>query len=108
MTRQIQKIGILRTLVIILLLGTVGGWGFLGVAAAETATNDLMAKGHQWYEQGNFDQAAESWSQASADFQKSGDHPNHIQALIYPRKLETMTPPPFQNSLVRTTDGLRP
>ena len=83
MTRQIQKIGTLWTLIIIILLGTVGGWGFLGVAAAETATNDLMAKGHQWYEQGNFEQAAESWTQASADFQNSGDHPNHIQALIY-------------------------
>ena len=83
MTRQIQKIGILRTLVIILLLGTFGGWSFLSESAAETAPNDLMAEGHRWYEQGNFEKAAESWSQASADFQKSGDHPNHIQALIY-------------------------
>jgi len=83
MTRQIQKIGILRTLVIILLLGTFGGWSFLSESAAETATNYLMAEGHRWYEQGNFEKAAESWSQASADFQKSGDHPNHIQALIY-------------------------
>jgi len=83
MTRQIQRIGILWTLIIIILLGTVGEWGFLGVGAAETAPNDLMAKGHQWYEQGNFEQAAESWTQASANFQQSGDHPNHIQALIY-------------------------
>jgi tetratricopeptide (TPR) repeat protein len=83
MTRQIQKIGILRMLVIILLLGISVGWGFLSGAAADTAPNDLMAKGHRWYEQGNLEQAAESWSQASADFQKFGDHPNHIQALIY-------------------------
>ena len=67
MTRQIQKIGILRTLVIILLLGTFGGWSFLSESAAETAPNDLMAEGHRWYEQGNFEKAAESWSQASAD-----------------------------------------
>jgi len=83
MTRQIQKIGVLRTLAIILLLGTSGGWHFLGVAAAENAPNDLMAEGHRLYEQGNFEQAAESWTQASATFQQSGDHPNHIQALIY-------------------------
>jgi len=83
MTRQIQKIGILRTLVIILLLGTSGGWGLLSESAAETAPKDLMAEGHRLYEQGNFEQAAESWTQASANFQQSGDHPNHIQALIY-------------------------
>ncbi|MFA9562348.1 MAG: CHAT domain-containing protein, partial [Nitrospirota bacterium] len=83
MTRQIQKISILRTLVIILLLGTSGGWDFFGVAVAETAPKDLMAEGHRSYEQGNFEQAAESWSQASATFQQAGDRPNHIQALIY-------------------------
>ncbi len=83
MTRQIQKIGNFRTFVIILLLGTSGGWGFLSESAAETAPKDLMAEGHQSYEQGNFEQAAESWTQASTNFQQSGDHPNHIQALIY-------------------------
>ena len=83
MTRQIQKIVILRTIVIILLLGTSGGWGLLSESAAETAQNDLMAEGHRWYGQGNFEQAAESWAQASTNFQQSGDHPDHIQALIY-------------------------
>lgn len=83
MTGQIQQIGIVRTLVISLLLGTSGGWGLLSESTAKTTSHDLIAKGHQWYEQGNFEQAAESWTQASANFQQSGDHPNHIQALIY-------------------------
>ena len=83
MTRKNKKIGILRTLVIILLLGSAGGWGLPGVAAAETATTDLVAEGHRLYEQGQIEQAAESWTQASADFKKSGDQPSYIQALIY-------------------------
>jgi CHAT domain-containing protein len=41
-----------------------------------------MAKGQKWYGQGNFEQAAESWTQASVEFQQAGDYPNHIQALI--------------------------
>ena len=57
--------------------------GLLSGAAAENPPTDLMAEGHQWYQQGDLEQAAESWSQASTNFQKSGDHANHIQALIY-------------------------
>ena len=83
MTRQIQKISIVRTLVIILLLGTSSGWVLLSKSAAETAPNDLMAQGHQFYEQGKTEQAAESWTLASEYFQKSGNQPSFIQSLIY-------------------------
>ena len=83
MTSHFQKMGFLRVLIIMLLLPTAGGGGFLSIAAGEATPNELMAKGQEWYGQGNFEQAAEAWTQASADFQQSGDHPNHIQALIY-------------------------
>ena len=84
MTRQIKKIRIVRTLAIMFLLGTTAwGGGLLDLATAETAQNDLMAEGREWYKQGDFEQAAESWTQASADFQKSGNQANYIQALIY-------------------------
>jgi len=83
MTCHFQKSGFLRALIIMLLLLTAGGGEFPVVAAGEATRNDLMAKGQEWYGQGNFEQAAESWTQASADFQQSGDHPNHIQALIF-------------------------
>jgi len=83
MTSHFQKMGFLRALIILLLLPTAGGGGFPGVATGEATANDLMAKGQEWYGQGNFEQAAESWTQASASFQQSGDHPNHIQGLIY-------------------------
>ena len=83
MTHKLQKIGFLRTLIILLLFGTVAGWGFLGESAAQTAPKDLMIEGQRWYEQGKTEQAAEAWTQASVEFQKSGDRPSFIQALIY-------------------------
>jgi len=83
MISHFQKMGFLWVLIIMLLLPTAGGGGFLSVADGEAIPNDLMAKGQESYRQGNFEQAAESWTQASANFQQSGDHPNHIQALIF-------------------------
>jgi CHAT domain-containing protein/predicted negative regulator of RcsB-dependent stress response len=56
MTRHIQKIGIIPSLLIILLIGAVGSGDILDRAAAENPPTD---------------------------FQQSGDHANHIQALIY-------------------------
>jgi CHAT domain-containing protein len=82
MTGHFQKMSFLRALIIMLLLPTVGGEGFLGIAVGKGTPDDRMAKGQEWYGQGNFEQAAESWTQASAEFQQSGDYPNHIQALI--------------------------
>ena len=83
MTSQIQSYRIVQILVIILLLEMAVGMSFHSGAAAETPPTDLMTQGHQWYQQGNFEQAAESWTQASLKFQESGDHANYIQALIY-------------------------
>ncbi|MEX0829814.1 MAG: CHAT domain-containing protein [Nitrospirales bacterium] len=82
MSCHFQKMHYLRTFIIMLLLPTVGGEGFLGVAAGQATPNDRMDKGQEWYGQGNFERAAESWTQAAAEFQQSGDYPNHIQALI--------------------------
>jgi len=83
MPPKFQKMSVLRKFVIIFLLWTIGGGGLLGVKAAENPPTDLLAEGHQWYQQGNFEQAVESWTQASVTFQQEGDHINHIQALIY-------------------------
>ena len=69
MTRHLNKMGILRTLTLILLTGTIGGWGLLGQSAAETTSRDLMAEGHRHYKQGQTEQAADLWTQASANFQ---------------------------------------
>lgn len=83
MTHKYQKTSFLRLFAVVFLLWTtVGGGGLLSVQG-ENAPTDPLAEGHQWYQKGNFEQAAESWTQASANFQQKGDHANHEQALIY-------------------------
>ncbi len=64
------------------LLG-VGGIGMTSTVAAELSPQNLMAEGSRQYQQGQLEQAARSWTQAAQIYEKSGDHPNHIQALIY-------------------------
>ncbi len=83
MTGNFQKLGFLRGILIILLLPLGGGGSFPNAAIGETAPHDLIRKGQEWYGQGNFEKAAESWTQASTIFQQTADHPNYIQALIF-------------------------
>lgn len=64
------------------LLG-VGGIGMTSTVAAELSPQNLMAEGSRQYQQGQLEEAARSWTQAAQIYEKSGDHPNHIQALIY-------------------------
>ncbi len=83
MTHKYQKTRFFRLFALSLVLWTTIGGNLLGVKAAENTSTDLLAQGHQSYQQGNFEQAAESWTQASANFQQKGDHANYVQALIY-------------------------
>ncbi len=83
MIRKYQKMGFLRTCSTLLLIWVITGGGFLSVKAAENPPTDHLAEGHKWYQRGNFEQATESWTQASTNFRQAGDHANHIQALIY-------------------------
>ena len=83
MTHKFQKMHFLRSLTFICLIGAMSGGDPLDVKAAENPPTDPIAEGHQWYQQGNFEQAAETWTQAAEKFQQAGDHPKHIQALIY-------------------------
>jgi len=65
-----------------LILGSGGIWS-THTMAAEASPQDLMEEGSRHYQQGKFDQAAKSWTQAAKDYENSGDHSNHVQALIY-------------------------
>ena len=69
-------------LVSLLLLGS-GGWWVPATFPAEILPQDLMEEGRQYYQQGKFENAAKAWTQASSFYERSGDHANHIQALIY-------------------------
>ena len=82
-SQQLSKFTFLQLVILIVLAGSLGSWSLPGLSTAETLQNDPMIKGHQAYEQGDFKQAAEVWTKASADFQQSGDSVNHIQALIF-------------------------
>ena len=86
-TATLLKSGFLKLigygpLVFILLLGSGGLW-FTNTNAGAISPQTLMEEGSRYYQQGKFDQAARSWTQAAQVYENSGDHPNHIQALIY-------------------------
>jgi len=78
---RISRYGLLVVLLIVI-VGAGGGW-MTSAMAVEASPQTLMAEGSRYYQQGKFDQAARSWTQAAQVYEKSGDHPNHIQALIY-------------------------
>ncbi|MDR4460772.1 MAG: CHAT domain-containing protein [Nitrospirales bacterium] len=71
-----------RSLAFLLILGSVGVW-FTNSNAEVISPQTLMEEGNRFYQQGRFDQAARSWTHAAKSYENSGDHPNHIQALIY-------------------------
>jgi len=77
-----QKISRYGLLVFLLILGS-GGLGITSTVAADMSPQDLMEEGGRQYQQGKFEQAARSWTQAARIYENSGDHPRHIQALIY-------------------------
>lgn len=69
-------------LVFILILGSGGLW-LTNTNAGVISPQTLIEEGSRHYQQGQLEQAARSWSQAAQAYENSGDHPNHIQALIY-------------------------
>ena len=79
---RFPKISGYGLLVSFLLLGSGGGW-VPDAFSAEIVPQDLMEEGRQYYQQGKFEKAAKSWTQASSFYEQSEDHANHIQALIY-------------------------
>ncbi|MEO6202830.1 MAG: CHAT domain-containing protein [Nitrospirales bacterium] len=69
-------------LAILLLLGSTGVW-IASANAADMSPQESMEEGSRFYQQGKFEQAARSWTQAAKVYEQTGDHPHHIQALIY-------------------------
>lgn len=69
-------------LAILLLLGSTGGW-IASASAADMSPQESMEEGSRFYQQGKFEQAARSWTQAAKVYEQTGDNPHHIQALIY-------------------------
>ena len=77
--RNISRFGLLC---ILFILVSGGGW-VTSSLAAKTSPQDFIEEGSRYYQQGKFEQATKSWTQAAKIYENSGDHPNHIQALIY-------------------------
>ena len=69
-------------LIVLLILGSGGAW-VTPAMAVDTSAQGLMDEGSRHYQQGKFEEAAKTWTEAATVYENSGDHPNHIQALIY-------------------------
>ena len=79
-----QELSSLRRRVSLTLLALLSlTWGIPGFGNAQTDSAPLMARAQSAYQQGHFEEAADSWTRASEGFLKSGNYVDHLQALIF-------------------------